>query len=213
MSVGITMTKASYRRIADHHYSVRRILVKALKNNFLTDDARVFLGKPYDNFHDLWVGQSNDKFYDMMTMIRLGSLVELELKNSYMHLSGHKNISQLMSDPEYRNGAFQKILPWQKSKNDGLTLLSNRNFDVNAACCFAKIQEIMIHRHLYAHGSGILDQKYIDDWKKLTGEDITERVRPFPDEDVYFFDPLVRLNEYMECVREFLNDLPSSENT
>lgn len=65
-------------------------------------------------------------------------------------------------------------------------------------------------RNLYAHNVGIIDDEYIEDWKRLTGEDLLAVMTAsgYPASDAYWFRPLLELSAYIENLREFVRALP-----
>ena len=84
-------------------------------------------------------------------------------------------------------------------------------YDLNANPKLAAIQEIMISRHLYAHNSGLIDDKFIAEYLDLTGIDVSKlpNIAPFyPNEDCYYFEPLKKLSDYIEDTRRFFRTFP-----
>ncbi len=72
------------------------------------------------------------------------------------------------------------------------------------------MREVMLHRHLYAHRSGVVDEKYLKDHVAVTGTDIKPAVKAegFPGQDVYWFRPLQSLSDFIEASRRFFRLLP-----
>ena len=72
------------------------------------------------------------------------------------------------------------------------------------------MREIMTHRHLYAHCSGLVDNKYMENLIEITGIDIRGRVAAlgYPEQEVYWFEPLGRLAQFIESARRFFSALP-----
>lgn len=100
-------------------------------------------------------------------------------------------------------------MPWHK-KNGAIPLLLDVGVDLEKLSDFPTIQELMLHRHLYAHNLGVIDDSYIEDLKNLTGTDLLDKPEissKYPAEDVYWFEPLGRINLYIEAVRGFCNEL------
>lgn len=199
-------------RIAETHFFLRPVLVTALKKHIIPEDAkRIFLGS--GTYHEYWEKLLSDKFYDMGTLIRLGSEVEICLRDYYMAKKGYKNLTELRSDPKYKRGIFQRILPWQNSTNDAISLFQTElGYDLNTNPHFKLMQEQMVLRHLYAHNTGIIDDQFIQAYKDLKGEDVTT-ITPlgggtYPDEDVYFFEPLARVKDFIEGTKKFFSEFP-----
>jgi len=196
-------------RVAEVHFSIRPVLVRALRQQYITDEGRKWVGN-FENYYDLWTATFSDKFFDMATAIRLGSVIENSLKRYYMDKKGYINISQLKTDPNYRRGIFQQV---QSDQNKGVIWLYNEAdiYDLSTNQHLVSIQEAMMHRHLYAHNSGIIDDDYIDKIKKITGQDIKtlpEIAASYPTNDTYWFEPLRRLNDFIEEARRFFNLFP-----
>lgn len=198
-------------RIAETHFLLRPVLVSALKNQVITG-----AGKPYSsgakNYYEFWSGTLSDKFYDMGVFIRLGAEIEICLRDYYMNKKGHSNLLQLNSDPKYKQGIFQRILPWQNKATDAVDLFKTEiGYDLNTNVLLSKIQELMVLRHLYAHNTGLINNKFITDYKKITGIDvlsIPEIKSHYPAEDCYYFAPLGNLSDFIESTRSFFRSFP-----
>ena len=187
------------------------MLVSALKNHVITE-----AGKSYSlrakNYYEFWSATLGDKFYDMGVFIRLGAEIEICLRDYYMNKKGHSNLLQLNSDSKYKQGMFQRILPWQNKATDAVDLFKTEiGYDLNTNTLFSKMQELMVLRHLYAHNTGLINNKFIIDYKKITGIDVLivpEIKIHYPAEDCYYFAPLVNLNEFIESTRSFFRSFP-----
>ncbi len=72
------------------------------------------------------------------------------------------------------------------------------------------MREIMVHRHLYAHNSGVVDEKYVQDIQLVTAQSIETLLveHGYPDEDIYWFELLKNLPEFIEGSRRFFRELP-----
>jgi hypothetical protein len=68
----------------------------------------------------------------------------------------------------------------------------------------------MVHRHLYTHRSGLVDDEYISNLHAVTGLDITSELTAlgYPTDEVYFFRPLSELPRFIEAARKFFAALP-----
>ena len=90
--------------------------------------------------------------------------------------------------------------------------LGELGIDLTRNPALRRVQELMAHRHLFAHRSGLINDGYLKNWKDLTGLDLRaeESLRGYPDQDVYWFKPLSSLNEYVEEVRRFFRWFPTS---
>ena len=199
----------SIGRVANTHFSIRPILVNTLKAREITPAGQLFSNGAKTDYED-WVNSFNDQFYDMGTLVRLGTELELGLKYYYMSKMGYGNLTELEQDPNYQINIFQRLMPW--SKNNLIELYKNSSlaYDLTSNSMFAKMQELMLYRHLYAHNSGILNSKFVDDYQRLTSKNILDslEVQNWQSEDTYFFSPLRELGQFIEDSRIFFKELP-----
>lgn len=198
-------------RIAESHFMLKPVLVSALKKQKITDAGKAFVSGA-DTYYDFWVNTYNEMFYDMGVFIRLGAEIEICLREYYANKKGYSNLTELNSDPKYKQGIFQRILPWQNKPTDAIDLFrSELGYDLNTNVKFKNIQEIMILRHLYAHNAGLINEKFINEYEKMNGIDITtlpDIKDHYPTEDCYFFAPLKKLNTFIEDARSFFRNFP-----
>ena len=201
---------ASLEKAAESHVGVKPKIKKGLEDFILTDDARKYLGKNYQNYYQYWQDSYSEAFFDMSTMIQLGSAVETALRDCYKRQKGHSTKADLVADPDYGKNAFQRIQPWQTGPKDAATLLDQINVDLSSLPGVLAAREVMLHRHLYAHSVGVVDQKYLDDWKRLTGDDLaaSPRFQDWEQEDKLWFDPLKELTKYINSLRNLVTALP-----
>lgn len=199
--------KREINRVAEVHFLLRPVLSNSLKQQVITDEGRKIVGN-FQTYKDLWIASFSDRFFDMATMIRLGSVIEGCLKTYYMYKKGYTNVLQLKADPKYEHNIFQRVQSWQR--NGVITLYKNElGYDLSTNLHLVSIQEAMMHRHLYAHNSGIIDDDYISKIQKITGQNIKmipEIAKNYPTNDTYWFEPLKRLNYFIEESRSFLSD-------
>lgn len=202
--------QAEINRVAETHYLLRWQLASKLKESVITPEGKAFVGD-YDTYHDFWCGTYGDRFFDMTTMIRLGTAVEQNLKRYYMHRKGYATLAELRTDPSIKKGIFQRVQSWQ---DNGVIPLYERElgYDLKGHPHLKPMQEMMTHRHLYGHNSGLLDDEYIENILEITGEDVrtlpTIAESRYPDEDVYWFEPLKKLNHFIEEARRFFRSFP-----
>jgi hypothetical protein len=160
-------------------------------------------------YHEFWVNSLNENFYDMGTLIRLGTEIELGLKYFYMQRKGHLNLVALEQDPNYQMNIFQRLMPW--TNNNTIDLYKSQiHYELTSNTKLKDMQELMLYRHLYAHNAGLLNDKFIFDFHRLTQKNISNfsSASTFPQEDTYFFEPLKRLNQFIEDAREFFFEFP-----
>lgn len=202
--------KRQINRVAETAFSIRPIMKSALKNQILTDDTRKYLGHDFKNYLEFWEASYSDRFFDMSTLIRLGSAIEGCLKWYYMNRKGYANIPELKNDSSYRINIFQRVQTFQ---NDGVINLYMKelNFDLRNIPELNLIQEAMQNRHLYAHNSGIIDDDYVDKIKRITGYDLLSNpdiTQSYPLQDTYWFEPLKRIPDFIEGTRRFFKAFP-----
>lgn len=90
-------------------------------------------------------------------------------------------------------------------------LLKRVNVDITVIPELPIVQELVLHRHLYAHNLGVIDDDYISNLKRLTSVDLQANpsvAAQYPAQDVIWFEPLSRLHVFIEAVRSFVRALP-----
>ncbi|MGB4925453.1 MAG: hypothetical protein WBP25_03025 [Giesbergeria sp.] len=203
------MKSPDLERVAETHFMIRPTLNSALKKNALTADGQaIYPG--CSTYFDVWTNSYSDKFFDMGTLIRAAASVETSLRDYYAKKKGYVNLSQLRQDSSYKKNIFQRVMPWHG--NDGaVALLKTINVDITAIPELPIVQELVLHRHLYAHNLGVIDDDYIKNLKRLTGVDLKADpnvASQYPAQDVFWFEPLSRLPVFIEAVRSFVRVLP-----
>jgi hypothetical protein len=196
-------------RVAEIHFFLRPLLNNSLKNHPITPEGQMRAGG-FDNYFDYWHDRFGDRFFDMATIIRLGTVIENCLKYYYMKRKGHATLIDLKADPKYKPNIFQRI---QSNQTDNALKLykDELGYDLNSNPHLKEMQEAMAHRHLYAHNSGLIDEKYINDIKRITRVDISTHpdiASSYPNQDVYWFEPLKRLDSFIEGAKNFFGQFP-----
>jgi hypothetical protein len=193
---------AHVERSAETHYFLRRQLINVLDGITVPPEARKHtLGCV--TYGDYWRESFGDRFFDMTTIIRLGTGIEAELRD-YHRQARSANASALRKD---QLGIFQRLV----DPADLAALLhSDCGYDLYANAHLGAVQELMVHRHLYAHRSGVPDDKYVADVLRLTGVDLLPNLQAagYSDTDIYWFAPLNDLPRFIEAARAFVADLP-----
>lgn len=184
-------------RVAETHFFIREQIVRSLGQTRLTPEGQAWLGRPYSTYLELWQGTFADRFFDMATMIRLGSAIETGLRHYHSQFKG----------PTQRGTFYQRLV---KPAELVATFKADCSYHLITNAAWGRMREIMVQRHLYAHRSGLADDRYINDMQQVCGEDIRPRLAAlgYPQEEVYWFEPLKRLPEYIEDARRFFRDLP-----
>jgi hypothetical protein len=181
-------------RAAETHFFIRPEIVKALERTILTDAAKKVVGD-HDNYLSLWQGSLADRFFDMATMIRLGTSIETGLRYRHRQCGGVEKpgMYQRLKEPTQLLDAFR----------------TDCTYDLSANAAWGIAREIMMHRHLYAHRSGLVDKAYIDSIRVVCGVDIEPELTTmgYPTNEVYWFKPLEKLGEFIEGARQFFREL------
>lgn len=166
------------------------------------------------DFWTWWTGRFGDRFFDMGTLIRAAAGVETGLRDYLCRKRTFSNLDQLRShlakDRKWRGAVFQRIQPWHTGDGAKDLLQAELGYDLTTNPHLRNVQELVLHRHLYAHQAGVLDDYYIEDWKKLTGEDLAADPMvegTYPAQDAYWFRPLDRLADYINAAKGLLTAL------
>lgn len=196
--------------VAETHFFLKPKLILSLKGTSITEQGKKYvLG--CSNYFEYWEKSRGERFFDMGTLIRLGTGIEKGLKYYYMEKMGYKNLQDLKNDRRCKRGIFQRVHP-STSRNTVVDLFMGQlEYDLNSNSKFRKIQQIMLYRNLYAHNSGLLDDEFLARYKELPSIDL-----PLPPEtqkscryqDTYYFEPLEALGDYIEDTRSFFKELP-----
>jgi hypothetical protein len=204
--------KQPVNRVAEVQFFLRHQLRNALEAQVLADNEHVKrLTGDSRNWLEFWDRQFGQQFFDMATLVRLATTVETLLRDYYRTCLGHPSISALA--PGGGRGVFQRVLPWSNQSVIDL-YTADLGVDLTENPELRRVQELMIARHLYGHSSGLVTEEFLDNWEKLTGEDLKRnpRLSSFPERDVYWFRPLEDLNDFVEDVRRFFRWFPTSAN-
>jgi hypothetical protein len=183
-------------RIAETHFFIRPVILRSLRQHHLTAEAKKIVGT-HDTFLEFWQSNFGDRFFDMTTMIRLGTAVESGLRQHHKDAGGSVHSGpfyQRLIDPTDLINTFQR----------------DCNYDLTTNTAWNAVREIMVHRHLYAHRTGLVDQQYINHVRNVCGEDIRPQlaVMDYPNQEVYWFQPLNKLDQFIEDTRRFFQELP-----
>jgi hypothetical protein len=204
--------KRSVNRVAEVQFFLRFQLRNVLESQGLadTEDVRRFVGDS-KNWLEYWDSQFGQQFFDMATLVRLATTVETLLRDYYRICRGHPSLSGLVHRRD--RGVFQRVFPWSQPNVIDL-YTADLEIDLLENPELRRIQELMANRHLYGHSSGLITDEYLDNWKRLTDEDLRKdpKLGSYPDKDVYWFRPLEDLNAYVEDVRRFFRWFPTSAN-
>lgn len=146
----------------------------------------------------------------MAFIIRIGSVIENGLREFYMAKRGLNSIQELkQTDDIFRLNVIFQRLKQREDGRDAISIFNKIGISITDNIHYKKIAEILEHRHLYAHNSGFVDDKYIFKIIEITGEDIRGKLTQYgyPEKDVQWLRPLNKITEYASVVEEFLNTL------
>lgn len=90
-------------RVAETHFFIRPVLLRALENHHVTDEVRTMWNTHSTNWRELWTEQLSDRWFDMTTVIRLGTALETGLRDAYNRLGQGGN-------PQGGRGVFQRLV-------------------------------------------------------------------------------------------------------
>jgi hypothetical protein len=65
------------------------------------------------------------------------------------------------------------------------------------------MRQLMMVRHLYTHNAGLVDKKYADQYRELTGDSLL-----LSENDQYEFGPLSQLDSFITDTENFFKELP-----
>lgn len=199
------------KRLEESQYFLRTQIENALKSYVINKDQSWLHGH-YNTYYDLWTATFSDRFYDMMTASRIGTVIESNLRTYYMERRGITSSGQLLEDDGYKfckKGLFQRVQGWQQ--NGVITLYRKYiDYDLTENINLQNVQVAMLDRHLYSHNSGLIDDAYIEGIKKVTGINLLAdpMIGDYPNEEVYWLGPLKHLNEMIWSTRCFFEAFP-----
>jgi hypothetical protein len=193
-------------RIAETHRFIRPQILRALEQTMFTAETRRASGG-HQTYLQLWQAHRGPEFFDMGTLVRLGTTLEMLMRDYYRQGRDEATGGSL----KVSTGVFQRLLPW--TDNNVIELYRRDvRYDLTTNHSLHRVTQLMLQRHLYAHASGLVSDRYIDDWKQLTGEDLRQEpvLSGYPAEDVYWFRPLGELDAFIHDVSEFFAAFPTS---
>ncbi len=198
-----------FKRITSHHNLFRFEMVKAFKGFVINPNARELLGGS-TTLHEYWVGTRSDIYFDMGTFVRLGSETEGAFRDYYMFSLKLPNLNELKSSLPKAGPVFQRV-----KSGDTLQKLYLKDLKINLEEFpeFALIKEFVIHRHLYAHNSGYLDEQFFKDMKEYCEIDLLANDPEFselgwPTKDLVYTSPLRRIGEFSTAISSLFKKLP-----
>ena len=209
------MNNREIERVAETNNFLKPVLEGALKKQVLQGPtAAQFPGCA--TYLDVWQAHLSDRFFNIGSLIRAAASVETGLRDYYCLKKGYSNLSLLRQDPLYKRNIFQRIQPWNNVNDSAIGLLKTIGVDLNTFAQFPRVQELVLHRHLYAHNLGVIDDDYIQNLKRLTGTDLladpgivsAQSTQSYPAQDKVWLEPLGRIGAFIQAVRGLFAALP-----
>lgn len=200
--------KNHFNKVRESEFFIRRQLENSLKSIPFDDRMKSVAGN-YDTYFDMWRATYSDKFYDMTTIVRLGTVIETCLKDYYQNKSGFSNRKELKDHINSKQNVFQQVLPWHI---DGVLKRIKKEFSIDpfAISELPLVQETMLLRHLYAHNSGVIDKKFVEHYERLTSIDLGSQssiYNTYELDDCYYFEPLNNISKYLSATEKFFDKL------
>ncbi|AUJ69771.1 MULTISPECIES: hypothetical protein [unclassified Pseudoalteromonas] len=200
--------KNHFKRIRESEYFIRRKIEQTLKAIQFDEEIKEIAGN-HDTYFDMWQATYGDKFYDMTTIVRLGTTIEMCLKDYYQSRKGFSSRKELKDHINSKQNIFQQVFPWH---NQGILTKIESEFQVELFQIpqLKIMQETMLFRHLYAHNSGLLDKKFVDDYKRLSNIDLSSSSSEYRDyeiEDYFYFEPLKKVSHFIDGTEKFFDKL------
>lgn len=199
--------------VAEIHYFIRPFLISSLQSQIINPDAvngsqslKETL-KGSKTYYEFWDNRHGPSFFDMMTIIRLGSVVEIGLRDYYLEKKCYQSLLDLQNDQNCR-GIFQRVF----DQNNSVTSLyqTQLSYNLTSNVNFPLIKELMAYRHCFAHNNGVVDEKFIKNYKEATKVDLTTEMQKlgYPALDIYRFISKEEVTKLIESSRRFFNSLP-----
>ncbi|MBV9786143.1 MAG: hypothetical protein JO264_20260 [Acidisphaera sp.] len=204
--------------IARIHHVYKPKLELTLQNSVMTEYGKSISG--YTNEYEMWVRSLGDKHFDMTTIIRLASEIELGLKRYYMERKGYSSFADFKNDPNVSAATTCQRMESSKAKNSKKTKYENvvtlfkgkLDVSLDSIAKFTEIRELFVLRHLYAHRVGIIDEHFLNGYQTVTGIDLrlsTDVIKAgYPDKDVVWFVNNAEISRLIFASQSFVKALP-----
>ena len=211
-------------RVAAADRAIRPMTDRALRKQVLPEDGRRFAPSGAKTLYDMFEADYTLDFMRMGTFQRLGSVLEVTLRDYYME---RRSLTRPGLDSDLRgvgkqfSGAvFQRVKPGGAGNVQSL-FSSAFGFELNDGKGFDAVQEYFVHRHLYTHRDGRVDERYLTDLEAVSGADERARVeaavleqagvQSVEEADVYWFEPLRQhFSRYIDAAASVVRDLPAA---
>lgn len=201
---------AQIEMVARVHRLYKPIMELALQNSLTTEHGKEISGN--NNLYEGWKSSYGDKYFNMTSIVRLSSEIELFFKSYYVERKGYPNLSKLKNDPKAKSlGIFQRV---EKSKSSSVVELFESEFSIflSSISHFIVIREMFVLRHLYAHRVGVIDDRFLDEYRTVTGTNLklnSEILRAgYPNKDVIWFVDDAFVSRLISASQAFVKALP-----
>jgi hypothetical protein len=94
--------------VAEAHFYIKHVIEARLKSLVLSPEGKAIVGECNTEL-ERWRGTFADKFFDMSTMIRLGTAIEICLRTYYMYRKKYSTLLDLRNDAQYQKNLFQRV--------------------------------------------------------------------------------------------------------
>lgn len=214
------------QRVAIAELNMLPMLKSALHRTILSEEGKKLFGEQFKNLLQVYESNFSLAFLRIGNFIRLGTELENFTRAYYMEKQGLTSRSSLkahLQKLKYPPAIFQRVLPSIKEKNDP-TLMElyqkELNIDLKEISKFRSIQEYFVHRHLYTHQNGFVDEIYLEHLEKILGVEERQRVETailktlktttIDDSEVFWFYPIhKRFAPLILDSKEFILQLPA----
>lgn len=195
---------AGVGQVAEVHFHLRVQLEAALDAYLLTDAGRQAYKTEAVSYKQYWKQSYSDRYFDMGTLQRLATAVETGLRHHHRAIAG----SDLAKTATKDRTIFQALIRPERLLD---LFRTDCGYDLSSNPSWQDMRLLMAHRHLYAHRSGLVDDKYLDDVRLISGEDLRPVLeeRGYPEEELLWLHPLSHLDHFIEAAKRFFRHFPA----
>ncbi len=201
------------------------ILRKALSKRTLTPEMRQVMPEGCETLLDVFHRDHTINFMRMGSFLRLGATLERFVRAYYMEKVQLTTTAELREDLTALGGGFEPFvfrsfyLSPARSHPTVVDLYARRlGINLGDKVGFSSVQEYFIHRALYVHKNGQVDDEYLDQIAALLGKDERDRIEAaimsvspvehVEDAHAYWFEPIDKnLQHYIDRAMRFVLSL------
>ena len=195
----VMVRNAEVERIAETHFGLRPLLLRVMEGQLISEEMQGQLPVRAANYREYWEGTYSDRWFDMATIMRLGTAIETGLRDSFYRVAP--------AGERVDRGLFQRLVTPGEIE---IAFQTKCSVDLSAIPQWITMRQIMVHRHLFAHRGGLVDDDYLAQHSMVCGVDIRADVEllGYPEKDVFWFRPLKDIPYYIEAARAFFGQVP-----